>query len=184
MALSLQEQLLKAGLADKKKSQQIKQEKRKKDKIKRTQKRVDVDETKLSVEQQIEEKKARDRALNQKAKEEAERKAIAYQILQIIQLNKIDIKNGDISFNFTHDNIIKRVHVDARTQQALHDGKLAIVSYQDGYEIIPMPAAEKIAQRDADTVVYVSDNDAQQNASTSDEDDWYADFKVPDDLMW
>lgn len=184
MSLSLQEQLMKAGLADKKKSQQINKEKRKKAKIKRTQKREEVDETKLAVEQQLEEKKNKDRQLNKQSKEAAEKKAIAYQILQIIELNKLDIKNGDIAFNFTHNNVIKRIYIDTKTQTNIQAGRLAVVKYKEGFEVIPMPAAEKIAQRDESIVVYVSENKNNNDTATTEEDDWYADFEVPDDLMW
>jgi len=43
-------------------------------------------------------------------------------------------------------------------------------------------AALKIQSRDASFVVVC--NEQQKKPSGSDEDDPYADFKVPDDLMW
>lgn len=59
MALSLQEQLLKSGLADKKSAKKIQNEKRKKDKIRRKNKVVETDEVKASVQAQLEAKKAK-----------------------------------------------------------------------------------------------------------------------------
>jgi uncharacterized protein YaiL (DUF2058 family) len=47
------------------------------------------------------------------------------------------------------------------------------------YEVVPAKVAEKIKQRDEHTVIVMfSDN------APSIEDDEYAAFEVPDDLMW
>ncbi|HBP97063.1 MAG TPA: DUF2058 domain-containing protein, partial [Pantoea agglomerans] len=48
------------------------------------------------------------------------------------------------------------------------------------YAIIPASVADKIAQRDASAIVLNS----ALSEEAQDEDDPYADFKVPDDLMW
>ena len=45
---------------------------------------------------------------------------------------------------------------------------------------ITASVADKIAQRDASSIVLHSALSAEEQ----DEDDPYADFKVPDDLMW
>ncbi|STP21687.1 nucleoprotein/polynucleotide-associated enzyme [Escherichia coli] len=47
------------------------------------------------------------------------------------------------------------------------------------YAIIPASVADKIAQRDASSIVLHSALSAEEQ----DEDDPYADFKVPDDLI-
>ena len=49
------------------------------------------------------------------------------------------------------------------------------------YAIIPASVADKIAQRDASSIVVAQ---RAQRRKEQDEDDPYADFKVPDDLMW
>lgn len=41
-------------------------------------------------------------------------------------MNKVDISKGDISFNFTDNNVIKQVVVDKITQTQLISGRLAI----------------------------------------------------------
>ncbi|MEG7493907.1 DUF2058 family protein, partial [Enterobacter hormaechei] len=48
------------------------------------------------------------------------------------------------------------------------------------YAIIPAVVADKMAQRDADSIVLNSALSQEEQ----DEDDPYADFKIPDDLMW
>lgn len=182
MAGSLQEQLLRAGLTDKKKSQKIKQEKRKQAKIQRTQKRLDPNLTKESVQQAQAAKKARDLKLNLTAVELAEKKAVAHQIRQIIAMNKVHAKGGEIPFNFTHNDKIKRLYVTEKIQKNLQNGNLVIATEGDGYAIISTRAGDKISQRDDALVVYKAN--AVDAPAPSEEDNWYAEFKVPDDLMW
>lgn len=101
-------------------------------------------------------------------------------------MNRIDISKGDIGFNFTDNNLIKKLYVDKLTQSQLINGRLAIArlvvdgSSEAGYAIIPASVADKIAQRDADSIVLNSALSQEEQ----DEEDPYADFKVPDDLMW
>jgi uncharacterized protein len=185
MALSLQEQLLKAGLADKKKATQISNQKRKSAKINKKHKIVEIDENKQAAEQAIEAKKAKDRELNARTKQEAEAKAVIAQIKQLIEVNKQPKDNGDIACNFTDDNKVKRLYVDVLTKKHISQGKLAIVKYAQGYEIVPMPVADKISERDENCVVYRADKVEQEAAAEKDDtQDWYAEYQIPDDLVW
>ncbi len=76
--------------------------------------------------------------------------------------------------------------MDKLTQTQLINGRLAIArlvinnSGECEYAIIPASVADKIAQRDADSIIVNSALSQEEQ----DEDDPYADFKVPDDLMW
>jgi uncharacterized protein YaiL (DUF2058 family) len=56
-----------------------------------------------------------------------------------------------------------------------------LVKFGDGYELVRRQIAEKIAQRDA-TCILVQNAGSTETAAA--EDDPYADFKIPDDLMW
>nr|CAB46601.1 hypothetical protein [Yersinia pseudotuberculosis] len=101
-------------------------------------------------------------------------------------MNKIDISKGNIGFNFTDNNLIKKIVVDKLTQAQLISGRLAIArlvvdnSGESEYAIIPASVADKIAQRDASSIVLNSALSQEEQ----DGEDPYADFKVPDDLMW
>lgn len=184
MALSLQEQLLQAGLTDKKKAKQVKREKHKKIKHQQKHKVVETDEAKSAAEKSKNEKQEKDRQLNLQAKEKAEAKALKAQIKQLIELNKQPKGKGDIVCNFTDNNVIKRIYVDQLTQNRISQAKLAIVKFQGGYEIVPIQIADKIAQRDEQSVVYRADTLDIEQAADSEEDDWYADYQIPDDLTW
>ena len=101
-------------------------------------------------------------------------------------MNKITISKGDIGYNFTDNNLIKKIYVDKVTQAQLIKGRLAIArltaeSERDSeYAIIPAVVADKIAQRDDSYIVL----NCELSQEAKDEDDPYADFVVPDDLMW
>ena len=107
-------------------------------------------------------------------------------IKQLIEMNRITLSRGDIGYNFTDGNLIKKIYVDKTTQAQLISGRLAIArlvtdsSAESEYAIIPASVADKIAQRDASYIVLRSELSEQ----AKDEDDPYADFVVPDDLMW
>lgn len=184
MALSLQEQLLKSGLADKKSAKKIQNEKRKKDKVRRKSKVLEVDEVKASVQASQQAKKEKDRQLNEQANAEAEKKEIAAQITQMIAMNLQLINNGKVKFQFTHDNIIKNLTVTERTKNHLQQNKLAIVSHQDSYQIIPIQVADKIAERDDACILYRADMLDEKVALSEEEQDWYAEYEIPDDLSW
>ena len=72
MALSLQEQLLKAGLTNKKKANQVRQQKNKQVKAQKNHNVEQTNEAKLAAEKIVEAKKVKDRQLNQKTKQEAD----------------------------------------------------------------------------------------------------------------
>jgi hypothetical protein len=176
---SLQDQLLKAGIVDKKKAKQIKQEQRKEARS-RPKGQVQVDENKEQAKRALAEKTQRDRQLNKRQQDEVEKKAIQAQIIQLIKMNRVDRQKGDVAYQFTDGTRIKKLYVTQQLQNDLSKGRLAIAKLGDSYELLPAPAAEKIMQRDAQVIVLLNRNESIE----VDEDDPYADYQIPDDLMW
>jgi uncharacterized protein YaiL (DUF2058 family) len=176
--LTLQEQMLKAGLVTSKKMAKV-QRTAKKSRVQAREAREAVEENKKA---QIE----RDKLLSEQQKQAVLSKEYKAQVKQLIEMNRITIARGNIDFNFTDNNLIKKVVVDKQTQAQLINGRLAIArlavenSSESQYAIIPAVVADKIAQRDASSIVLNS----ALSQDVQDEDDPYADFKVPDDLMW
>jgi hypothetical protein len=178
---SLQDQLLKAGLVDKKKAAKVSKEKRKSQKVKHKSKQIAVDETKEAAIKVRAEKFARDKQLNEERKAAGEVKAIAAQIKQLIQMNCQSKGEGEnvVGYNFTDGKQIKKIYVAPITQKQLANGRLAIVKLDNEYELVPAIVADKISQRNASVVL------SQQLATSEPEDDDpYADYQIPDDLMW
>lgn len=176
---SLKDQLLKAGLVDEKKAKQIEKQKRKQ--AKQTPKgQVQANEAREQAKHIQAERAAKDKEMNFKRQQAAEQKAIAAQIKQLIEANKIDRKDGDIAYQFPHGKRIKKLYVTPLLQTQLINGVIAIVRNSDKYELVPVQVADKIKQRDASVVLV-------QNVAGKaeiDEDDPYADYQIPDDLMW
>lgn len=177
MGNSLQDQLLRSGLASKKQSVRAKKAKNTKEKQQRKGVEV-VDETAELVKKSDAEKLARDKELNQKINQEAHAKAIRAQIVELVDLNRID-ERGDVEFRYDDKGKIKTLMLDNATRKLIVNGVLNIVSVNDQHNIVPRAVATKIAERDPDAVIV-----ANKNTEELDQDDEYADYKVPDDLMW
>jgi len=177
MSKSLQDQLLKAGLANKKQAVKAKKAINNKEKLKRAGKEVD-DDIASAAEQAKKEKLQKDRQLNERKNKQAELAAIQAQIAQLVEMNSV-AERGDIEFSFPEQKLIKTISVTDRQRGALTAGTLAIVKLRESYHLVPRKTAEKIAERDPDVVLLC-------NTETGDSqyEDEYADYKVPDDLMW
>ena len=181
MGNSLLDQLKKSGLVDKHKAQKAKHSQYKSQKQKSKKGSADqVDEAKLLSQKAQAEKLERDRQLNQQRKEEIERKAIAAQIKQLIETNCVKNRDGDIAYNFVDANVVKHLYISEEVYKHIMSGRLAIAKLGNGYELVPVPVAEKIKQRDAQCII-LCNHGAEPEQS---EDDPYADYKIPDDLMW
>ncbi len=176
---SLQEQLLQAGVVDKKKAQQLKKEKRKQAR-QQPKGEPQIDENRQQAKRALAEKAERDRATNREQQAAAEKKAIQAQVIQLIQMNRVARGGGEINYQFVDGKKIKKLLVTPRLQQQLSSGQLAIVRFKGGYELVPAAVAEKISQRSDNTIALLN---TRSEASEAEEDP-YAAYQIPDDLMW
>ncbi|MDW5499149.1 DUF2058 domain-containing protein [Pseudomonas lundensis] len=176
--LTLQEQMLKAGLVSSKKLEKVQRTAKKS--------RVQAREAREAVEVNKKAQVERDKELSEQQKQATLSKEYKAQVKQLIEMNRIVISKGNISYNFTDNNLIKNISVDKTTQAQLISGRLAIARLvadngrDNDYAIIPAVVANKIAQRDASSIVL----SVELSQEAQDEEDPYADFIVPDDLMW
>jgi uncharacterized protein YaiL (DUF2058 family) len=177
--VSLAEQFLKAGLVDKNKVKVANQDKNKQKKVERRTGTQTVDEVRLAALETQRRNAERARELNAQRDAAATQKAIVAQIAQMVKQNRQSKGVGDIAYNFTRDNKIERLYVSAAVQAHLMAGRLVIVCQGGVTELVPRVIADKIAERDASLVVRVTKTSVEVDA-----DDPYADFKIPDDLMW
>lgn len=180
MGNSLFDQLKKSGLVDEKKAKRAKKEKYTQAKQHKGKKVRPPDESKLLAQQVQKEKVARDHELNEQRKVVAEKVAIAAQIKQLVNMNSIEEDNSDIAFNFTDGDKVQRVYITDKLQKQLVLGRLAIVKLESRYKLVPTGVAEKIKLRDPSCVIYCNVDQSEISAA----DDPYADYQVPDDLMW
>jgi uncharacterized protein YaiL (DUF2058 family) len=176
---SLQDQLLKAGLVDQHKLKQSRstQHKQGKQAGKRGP-QVDA-EARQAAERARVEKAERDRELNRQRQEEAALHAAENEIRQLIHANRVVRDGGDLVYNFTDGATLKRIYVNKEQHTKLVAGRLAVVRQDTFYEVIPAEIVERVRARDASLVLVFN-----QPTAPPDADDPYADFQVPDDLMW
>ncbi|MES9830190.1 MAG: DUF2058 domain-containing protein [Candidatus Thiodiazotropha sp.] len=179
MANSLQDQLLKAGLTDKNKVNKAKKAKQRREKEQRHRKQKADDEAVRWAKQAKAKDVERDRALNQKKNEQAKQKAIAAQIRQLIEMNRLPLEEGEVAYHFNDETKVRRIFITDEIHGQLTGGRLAIVKIDDHYDVIPTAVADKISMRNRDCIVVRNDREQQD-----DSDDPYADYIVPDDLMW
>jgi uncharacterized protein YaiL (DUF2058 family) len=181
MSKSLHEQLLKAGLVDKKKADQVAREKKNKQKKGPKKKKADkgkLDASKAAAMQAAQEKVARDRQLNEAREQEQAAKAVAAQVKQLIETHRCQKQAGVTPYRFKDNNKIHTLMLTDALVKDLFSKKLVVVRWRGGFELLPADAAEKVAARDSALVISAAEPDKP------DEDDPYADFQIPDDLVW
>jgi len=173
MGNSLRDQLLQAGLVS---EQQIKQTQSKKRKQQRAAGPSDEARQREAA-RAAAEKKRRDLELNRQRDEEARRKAEVVALWQLVRDNRVAREHGDLAYNFSDGKTLKRLYVNAEQQRGLVEGRLAIVRQDAFYELVPAAVAERLAAHDPALVLVL-------NRPADDGDDDYAEYKVPDDLIW
>lgn len=180
MSKSLKEQLLAAGLVKPKQVTEVKQQQRKQARQQPKSKAAPPTQAQQEAQKAAAEKAARDKELNRQRQAERERRAIINQLEQIIEAQRLSTKDGETPFRFVVKSKIKKIYVTADQHAALVKGTLGVVRYKEAFAVVTRETAERIAERDARTVLVLRDG----TEPDIQEDPDYADFKVPDDLMW
>jgi len=174
---ALQAQLLKAGLVDNKKakklSKQAVHEKRTGDSKEA--------EIKAKIEQDKQEKLAKDQAIEQAKKAQLQEKELKAAIMQMINQHKIRDTDGEISYPFIDDSKIKKVYINQQIYNALVAGSLVIARENESYAFLPKALADRINSKMEGFIIV---NNSEKNEETTDEEDPYAAYVIPDDLMW
>ena len=179
MGNNLQDQLVRAGLADRKQAKKAQVGKKFNKGKKKDLQNPQPSESTQAAQQAMAQKAARDRELNRQREAEAQRKAVAAQIQQLIEQNRLPRDEAEVAYQFEDGGKIHKIYVTPTMHKQLGDDRLSIVKLKDRYELVPAEIAEKILARDPRCVV--TRNTTEPEVA---EDDPYADYKVPDDLMW
>jgi uncharacterized protein YaiL (DUF2058 family) len=176
---SLQDQLLNAGLSTKTKAKQVRTEKRKQTKQQRKDKKEVVSEATQALQESKEKQTEKDKLLNKERQDITERKQILSQVADLIKLNKLPRDEEGNAYRFTDNNVVKSVYINDEVRNHIVKGKLAIVKAGKKYEIVPAAVAEKIKQRNEYAVIVLF-TDTESSTDNSE----YAEYEIPDDLMW
>ncbi len=173
---ALQAQLLKAGLVDSKKADKItKQAKH----AKRTGDSSATESKKALAAAQAE-KAEKDLKLNQQKQQQLEQKTLHANIIQMIKQHQILETDGEVSYQFVDNSKIKKLHTTQKLYEQIVAGHVVIARLEEGYALLPRPLADRINAK-LEGFIVVS-NDKSEDAI--EEDDPYAAYVIPDDLMW
>ena len=185
MAKSLQDQLLGMGLSNKQKARKINSAKKKAVNKSRKDNQTLKNEATELADKAREQQRRKSQASNEQHNKEMEQKAITAQIRQIIEMNSIKKAKNDNTqaYNFNDNQTIKTLYVSAQNHDLISRGRVAIAKLDQSYHLIPMEAAKKINERDNSSIVLLNDPLKQEQGQDAD-DDPYADYQIPDDLMW
>lgn len=184
MGNALRDQLLKAGVVNEKQAKKAAKEKQKDAQRQHGQGKTGAqEEERLRAQKAQAEKLERDRLLNQQREEQAQKKAVAAQIRQLVEQNRVPKEDGDTPYNFADGGKVKRLYLSAKLRQRIAAGQLAIVRLDKTYELVPPETAAKIKARDP-ACVAVLNEPPPKAAEAQAGDDPYAKYQIPDDLMW
>lgn len=181
MANALQAQLLKAGLTSKQKARDVTTKKRRDKKAK-------IDDGAQALKQEIaEQKKAqlqKDKQLNEARFAEASARGQVRGLITECKKSAISIPDdADIKFNYTLANKIYSVYVNDKLQTQLLHGQLGIVRYEDSSYLVPHKLAARVDLLVPQWCGYLWQQ-AESTVNNEAKDDPYADYVIPDDLMW
>jgi uncharacterized protein YaiL (DUF2058 family) len=181
MANSLQDQLLKAGLVSKNKLNDSRQQVKRKRKRSGGKATVDV-QTNAAQKRRVEHQQ-RDKRLNAERDKQRQDQEQRLQIRELVLANSLNVVEADQLFNVVRDGRIRRVYVTAEQRSQLSNGTLAVTIAKGRNHIVSLQVAEKIRSLLPGYFVSLS-SESDPPKATNEADDEYADFKVPDDLMW
>lgn len=185
MSDSLRDQLVKSGLAREQDARRAKSEKRQGRRGKGKGGGADAgggepqsEAARLAAQREAD-KRARDRTLNRRREEERRRQADEHAARELVIAREVP-HDGEVAFNFQHGERIRKLHVSEAQRRDLAAGRLAIARTRGRYRLIPGEIVDKIRARAPFLIAWT----ASDAAAGEVEDPAYADFPVPDDLMW
>lgn len=173
---ALQAQLLKAGLVDNKKAKKLSKQAQHEQRTGQS----NEAELKAKIEQDKQEKVSKDQALNQEKQRILDEKALKASIIQMIKQHKIKDTDGDVTYQFI-DGSIKKIYLNQQVYNALVAASLVIAHDHDAYAILPKALADRINEKMTGFIIV---NNSEKNEQVTDEEDPYAAYVIPDDLMW
>ena len=173
----LRDQLLKSGLVTEKQVKKVQKEQVKATKANAHRPTAPAVDTAPRQHEKLE----RDRLLNQQRQADLARRELEAQIKDLINARRILAEEGDTPFNFTVGGKVKKLYLTAALRDQLVRGVTGIVRFEGGHAFVPRETIEKIRLRDEHAIILLN---ALKEEPTETGDDPYAQYQVPDDLIW
>lgn len=155
---SLQDQLLKAGVVNKKQAKQAAHSKRVEKKKGNKGQGGPLDaEAKARLKKQREEQAAADRQRNIERQQQEKLKADQAAAKQLIAASQQPLEEGDEPYSYVDCGKIKRFYTSNDVADRLEAGKIALARYQSKLVLIPVATALKVMARDETAVLVYND---------------------------
>lgn len=156
MGNPFQDQLLKAGLVNKKQVKKAKHEKL----LSKKEKKGQTTESVSTIQQELAAQKKRAKELNRKQVEEKQERERLAQVKQLVEQNRLEKDEQGEAYNFVEDNKIKRIYVGPDLVNQISRGQAAIVKLGAGYEVVPLKVARQIASRNKAAVLVLHEGES------------------------
>lgn len=188
-ANALQAQLLKAGLVKKSQVSQVANQQAKARVDKHDPKAAaiaaEAELARIEAEKARLEKVERDRQIA--AQRNAERRAneLRAQARQIIADKKV-LAKGEAEYRFNDGEVIRTLLLTEAVRKQVIDAALVIVRDGEGYCLLPRVAAVQVRERAPELIVLdnAGRDYVEPSTGNAEDDAYYAQFQVPDDLVW
>lgn len=123
------------------------------------------------VSQQSAEKKAQQAHTEQ-------RRLMNLRIAEILKEQPVQDPAGEVRFSYVYQDKVRNIYLSEEQRQQLLKRELAITVIKAKTKLIPATLVEQILAIDPERFVHLVEDEQ------TDENDPYAEFKVPDDLTW
>lgn len=177
---ALQAQLLKAGLVDSKKAKLLSKQSQH---AKRTGDAENIEAKKALAAAQAK-KIEKDQQLNQEKQQILEQKMLTANIIQMIKQHQITDTDGEVSYQFVDHSKVKKINITQKLYDQIVAGHVVIARLEENqalsYALLPRPLADRINAKMEGFMVVSNDKLEVELA----DDDPYAAYVIPDDLMW
>ena len=189
MGQSLRDQLLKAGLAQKGQVRVVEQQKRRAAKQATT---IADDPTAAAREaalQAAEEQRARDKQLNEARAAKRQRNEEAARLRSLLETHRLNNPHAPRPYRFQAGTRIKTVYITDEQFSQLQAGRLAVLVFEERIYLVASDIAERACAVRPGMVCHRPEPAEPRTVSEASQapdanDDPYADYAVPDDLIW
>lgn len=181
MGNSFQDQFLKLGLVKKDQVSKLKKKQYKKKKAKEN--NQEAEQARKAGETRQKKQKDYTRLLNEQKARQKKENELSNRIRQIIERNHLEEIAGDIVYKFTDQGKIRKLFTTDEIAHQLSKGIVGIVKNETkkrtDYHIVPANSAKKIEEIAPQFLCLL-----HIKKTEIDEEDPYAEYEIPDDLMW
>lgn len=185
MSDSLRDQLLKAGFTSKEPVTNDRKNDRKNDgknvgKKNRNQRRKQTNKTPKNVAGKGATGRSPGSKTDEELKDEQHRKALKEQIKQLIEAHCVKEYAGTEAYAFLVGKRVRQLFVTEEVRKRLSDSHLVITRLNGNTFLVPPDIGDQILALNPQWAVFRNNDEAQSSQDDAD----YADFQVPDDLIW